>query len=397
MEITYDEDVGDVYRKMKSQDIRNYMQSLTNSYNSLLERLMYEPDNESIRNRMSDISNKRELLRRELIRRENESIQEITGGAATYTKRVADSKFNSANHQYDLLRIVVERFRRTRTLSLEDRENLVSDLRRMRTLIDDFNEYVALGRETGGEAPRRGWELPSRFEQVITDAENLLSSLPPVAVGAGLITRDPTIDPPKVRKMLEQIGNEKVQSLQLVRTPLSTTTRMLLNIASFGQLNKALEKQGIDKFFHLSMIINGKYVLEKNEVINLARRSGGIPNGSLDLIVPIEGGIDITIKEMLDNTKQLMGNMYGSYDAVNNNCGIFLDNILRANGLSNNNTTEFLNQPTDEVFKSFPKISEIIVKLGTTLGAVANRQLEGEGEGNYHIHNFQLYHAKISF
>ena len=290
MEITYTEELGDAYKNMRSENLRSILASLTVDFNRLLDRLLYEPDNESIRNRMNAISNRRDLIRNELIRRENESIREITGD--------------------------------------------------------------------------------------------------------GALLRDPTIDPPKVRKMLEQIGNEKVQSLQLVRTPLSKTTQFLLNIASFGQLNKALEKQGIDKFFHLSMIINGKYVLEKNEVINLAKRSGGIPNGSIDLIVPVDG-IDITIKQMLDNTKKLMGNLYGSYDAVNNNCGIFLDNVLRANGLGNNNTSEFLNQPTIEVFKSFPKLSELIVKAGTTLGAVANRQLEGEGK--QYIYNYQLPLAKISF
>ena len=194
--------------------------------------------------------------------------------------------------------------------------------------------------------------------------------------GNGFFIRDPTIDPPAVRKILESIGNEKVQTLKLIRTPLSKTTKFLLNLASLGRLQRATEQIGVDDFFHLAMIINNKYMLEKNEVIRLYR-DNRIPEGSITLDVPVQ--IDITIKEMLDATKQQMGNLYGAYDAKTNNCGIFLDNVLKSNGMSNNETDKFLNQPTIELFNQFPKFSEILTKLGTTLGAVGSRVIEGEG------------------
>jgi len=195
--------------------------------------------------------------------------------------------------------------------------------------------------------------------------------------GDGFFIRDPTINPPAVRKILESIGNEKVQTLTLVRTPLSKTTKFLLNLVSLGKLQKATEQIGVDDFFHLSMIINNKYTLEKNEVIRLYKENR-IPQGSITLNVPVQ--IDTTINEMLDFTKQYMGNNYGTYDAKTNNCGIFLDSVLKANGMSNNETDKFLNQPTIELFNSFPKFSEIITKLGTTAGAVSDRLLQGEGE-----------------
>lgn len=194
--------------------------------------------------------------------------------------------------------------------------------------------------------------------------------------GNGFFIRDPTIDPPAVRKILESIGNEKVQTLKLIRTPLSKTTKFLLNLASLGRLQRATEQIGVDDFFHLAMIINNKYMLEKNEVIRLYR-DNRIPEGSITLDVPVQ--IDITIKEMLDATKQQMGDRYGAYDAKTNNCGIFLDNVLKSNGMSNNETDKFLNQPTIELFNQFPKFSEILTKLGTTLGAVSSRIIEGEG------------------
>lgn len=211
--------------------------------------------------------------------------------------------------------------------------------------------------------------------------------------GDGLFIRDPNIDPPQVRQILSVIGNEKVSSLKLVRTPLSKLTKILLNVASLGTLQKKLDKLKIDDLFHLSMIINDKYKLEKNEIIRLYPETS-IPQGSLTLDVPVQ--TDFTIKEMLDETKRLMGDRYGSYDAKVNNCGIFLDNVLKANGLSNNETDKFLNQPTIELFKEFPKFSEILVKLGTTAAAAANKLIEGEGKAEY-IYNFGLHYATINF
>lgn len=75
-----------------------------------------------------------------------------------------------------------------------------------------------------------------------------------------------------------------------------------------------------------------------------------------------------------------MGDKYGSYDAVSNNCSVFVDNVLQANNLQTSNGTIFLSQKVDELFKKFPSLTRFITNIATTLGAVANRQIEGEGQ-----------------
>lgn len=195
-------------------------------------------------------------------------------------------------------------------------------------------------------------------------------------IGDGLL-RDPTINPPSVRKMLDKIGNEKVKSIKLVRTPLTKSTKFLLNIASLGQLKNKMKEVGIDELFHLRMIINDKYTLEKNEVIKLYQDSQ-IQNDAQVLDVQVNK--DISIKEMLDNTSKFMGSKYGSYNGKTNNCGDFLDAVLKSNGLSNNETTDFVKQKTIELFNEFPKFTEIISNLATGSAAVANKLQEGEGK-----------------
>jgi hypothetical protein len=210
--------------------------------------------------------------------------------------------------------------------------------------------------------------------------------------GDGL-TRDPTINPPAVRKILQSIGNEKVESLQLVRTPLSKISRFLLNIASFGQLESKLKESNIDDLFHLSLLINGKYELDKQEVIKLVRNPNAVKENSQTLVIPVSS--NLTINEMIENTQRQMGQNYGTYDAKTNNCSIFISNVLSANNLSTENSDIFLNQKTIELFNKFPSISEKLVKFGTDIGGIVDKTLYGEGKP--YIHNFGLPHCTLKF
>jgi len=208
------------------------------------------------------------------------------------------------------------------------------------------------------------------------------------------IMRDPTLNPPPVRKILQSIGNEKVESLQLIRTPLSKISRFLLNIASLGQLESKLKETNIDQLFHLSLLINGKYELDKQDVIKLIRNQNAVKSDSETLIVPVSS--NFTINEMIENTQRQMQDRYAPYDAVDNNCSIFISNVLSSNGLSTDNSDTFLNQKTIELFSKFPSITEKLVKFGTDLGAVVDKAIYGEGVGQY-IHNFGLPRCQLKF
>ena len=194
--------------------------------------------------------------------------------------------------------------------------------------------------------------------------------------GLGIFFRDSSINPPPVRKILNSIGNEKVTSLELVRTPLHTTTTFLLNVASLGQLDEKLKKVGIDKLFHLSLWINKKYILEKNEVIKLTR-GNPVKKNSETLEIPVKR--DTTILDVIQKTQKKMGDKYGSYDAVKNNCSVFVDNVLIANDLQTQNGSTFLHQKVPELYEHFPSLTKFITDIATNLGAIADRQIQGEG------------------
>ena len=76
-----------------------------------------------------------------------------------------------------------------------------------------------------------------------------------------------------VESILKQIGNRKIKSIAIKRTPVSALLKGTLNVFSLGKFGKRLNKN-FDEIFHLFVELhldNGKRVIvEKNERINVA-------------------------------------------------------------------------------------------------------------------------------
>jgi hypothetical protein len=218
--------------------------------------------------------------------------------------------------------------------------------------------------------------------------------------GDGFFERDPTILPPSARKLLEEIKNEEIKSIKIVRTPLSTFTRTFLNIISLGQFDK-ISKTYYDKIFHLSLWINDKYNLEKNSVIAFNRKNP-IEQGS-QIINASSIPKGLTFEELIDNTKKRMGNNFGIYNAGLQNCQDFLSNVFIANDIGDESDIKFIKQDTKEIFEKLPEFSKVLGNLATKAGAIWDRLLYGEGcqqEGCGHqneLYNFQLQKAKCKF
>jgi hypothetical protein len=199
--------------------------------------------------------------------------------------------------------------------------------------------------------------------------------------------RDPNINPPKVREILEKIGNERIRSIKLVRKPIQSWVRKILNLLSFGKLQSILNKLKYDELFHLGMILNtskGDFLLDKREVIHLEPVGGedykSDPNGAQ--FRDVDMGNPLTINQLLENTQKFMGNKYGDYDASNNNCQVFIYSVLKANGLGTQETYQWVMQDTVKVFSEMPAIIALLSKASTNLAAVANKVMQGEGEDN---------------
>lgn len=211
--------------------------------------------------------------------------------------------------------------------------------------------------------------------------------------GQGLLTRESGLYPPKERALIEQVGDEKVTKLTLFRYPIS--------LSKFAKFIGALKNTPYDELMHLGLVINGKYLTEKDAVLNFEK--SGVPSQSTDTLdVPV-GLKEFTINEMIDRTRNRMGKeRFSTYKALSWNCQDYLKNMLDANGLSTAETTKFILQDLEQVTKNLPSFADAISNFYTGAKAVANRLIQGEGDGcqcggGIEMHNFQLHRAKCKF
>lgn len=197
--------------------------------------------------------------------------------------------------------------------------------------------------------------------------------------GELLPKRKPGIFPPRSRKLLAKVGGEKITSLAIERSPLSLGNA--INWLTWGYYDKAVQDTQFphDKMFHLRLIINGKYILEKNQVLNFQPLEKVALHETLRLKLP--RGFDRTINEAIELTRKKMGDkQFSNYDAKYNNCQIFVKDFLKANGLLTAERNKFVVQNTKAFFEKFPRFLKKLVKKITNAAARVDRLVEGEGK-----------------
>ena len=188
--------------------------------------------------------------------------------------------------------------------------------------------------------------------------------------------RRPGLLPPQARTLLSQVGSEPITSLMVLRTPLSSGTKSLLGLVSFGTFENAVQAASYDDMFHLALLINTKYTLDKQEVVKLQQTNPTKPN-TQSMVVPLSA--TVTIQQLVDRTKQFMGDVrFSGYDAKTNNCQDFIQAVLQASNLLTPPLQAFIKQDASSVFQQMPSWTAQVARAFTDIGAVANRVIQGE-------------------
>jgi hypothetical protein len=184
-----------------------------------------------------------------------------------------------------------------------------------------------------------------------------------------------SVIPVKVQQFLKANQNTPITSLQVGRTPLKKWIDIALNIMSAGAWTTVKKEVGHDDLYHLYLIVNGKYVLEKNEVYNIKAYSP--QTGEEKIEIPIAE--PITIAQMFSNVKNAE-QFYSNYDSFTNNCQDSTLYLLQQNNRSFDVTPQvkrFIKQDLSSLLQN-KKIQETgkIVKKVTNIGATINKLLQ---------------------
>jgi hypothetical protein len=177
--------------------------------------------------------------------------------------------------------------------------------------------------------------------------------------------------PIKVQNFLKKNGNLPVETLQVGRSPISNTINTALNVISAGQFDKVKAKLGYDVFFHLYLIINNKFILEKNEVFNVKPYKAQKGEEKVDVVLDK----NITIGDLLEVASVDKNNFYGNYDPFTNNCQDAVMTLLQKNGLINASLTSFIKQDVSSLLSDLQPLKKQAKQI-TNVGALINKLLQ---------------------
>ena len=213
-----------------------------------------------------------------------------------------------------------------------------------------------------------------------------------IAMGLALKTakvlttkREAGLLPKAVVDVIEAMEAEGVviERMMVVRTPVQEYVGRLMNVITIGKYSDAIAQSPYDGMFHLSLLINGRYKLEKNEVITLSDSGPlfSIPEGSETMAVHIiPRGVDallLSVRRLLHNTRDHMGHDdFSNYCAMENNCQDFILAVLRSNGLTSPDLVYFVKQDAEVIFNKLPSHTPIVAKKLTGAAAIGNKLKE---------------------
>jgi len=173
--------------------------------------------------------------------------------------------------------------------------------------------------------------------------------------------------PQNVKNALGKIGNNKITSARLGRTPVQAIIQGAL---------KTVANVPYDDLFHLFIELtldNGqKWILEKIERINLVKEDRSKKQGAE---FTSSFSVNKTMNELFQNTKNKMGDRFLPYQSASNNCQVFIIGVLDGNGLNNSERTSFVKQNTKAIFENNPALRKFANTL-TDIGGYGNATIQ---------------------
>ena len=169
-------------------------------------------------------------------------------------------------------------------------------------------------------------------------------------------------------KWINEVGGTKIFSIVVCRQPVKSAITDALNVITAGKFKSATKKMGYDQLFHLSMILNGKWRVEKNSVVKIT--DNAVVTSDMQSMAVAMSGSELTIGQFFNKAITQMGEKaFFVYDAFSTNCQQFIQNVLSANGLLTPELDKFIYQNAGEILRSLPGYTSTLTSTLTDLGS----------------------------
>jgi hypothetical protein len=174
-------------------------------------------------------------------------------------------------------------------------------------------------------------------------------------------------------------ADRQINRIVIGREPVQGIIQKVINWISGGDYKRKLDELGYDTAYHLYMVLcftDGSYLqLEKNARVTLSKSSGPPAGGiTIDVKPPVTLGalFSVTLKAIGDHE-------FFQYSADKNNCQKFLNDVLRANGLSTAASTKFIMQDAKALIGTLSETQQALAQAATDLGGKLEQVTSGQG------------------
>ncbi len=183
---------------------------------------------------------------------------------------------------------------------------------------------------------------------------------------------------PNDRKLINKVKDIKIYRLTIFRYPVQSAIQNVMKLYTQGRLTKNMRELNYDNLFHLGLIVNQNYILDKQATPKF-QKINDLLKSKKPQTMNIHVKKNISIGELIENTKNFMGlSKFSNYNAVKNNCQVFVKSILDANQLNNPLANKFIFQDIKQILGNEYSLN-FLGKTATDLGAILDRVIYGNG------------------
>lgn len=181
---------------------------------------------------------------------------------------------------------------------------------------------------------------------------------------------------PAVRELLANHGDKKIRSIMVCRKPLNKNLGKIVEI--YRKIRGMDEMKQHDQYFHLYLVSTledgTRLALEKNQDINAKIYQASDIDQCID--INLNRG-DLTPNLLFDNAKKVMGDSFYRYDALENNCQLFVMHLLNDSLVPiSTEQKDFIYQPVEGLLDTF---GQRVVRAITSSFNRLTTAVQGEG------------------
>ena len=186
--------------------------------------------------------------------------------------------------------------------------------------------------------------------------------------------------PPNVRQFMEKYKNNNIIRMVIDRAPLGAAMTAM-NALSLGEIEQRMKNTPYDKLYHLRIDItfnnNNVIALEKTSQIQTTLNPVVKPNAEQKNVSRLHQGL--TLNNLLDGARKILGSKFLTYDAVDNNCQDFILAVLQGSQIGDKSDYDFVKQDTSLLFSNstFDNGVRNIAKKVTDLGGYVDTIIHG--------------------